>query len=92
VGGEGCAASPEGALAQALDRDLEWRVRVHPPGACALLHNPNPVACAIAGGLYYDTDDTDKAGCFEPPNFPIALNSVDWVKFTDSKGCVCERA
>jgi hypothetical protein len=92
VGGEGCASSPEGALAQALDRDLEWRVRVHPPGACALLHNPNPVACAIAGGLYYDTDDTDKAGCFEPPNFPIALNSVDWVKFTDSKGCVCERA
>ena len=85
---ESCA---DGALAEYVFKELEWKVFLHPPEACALLHNPNHISCSIAGGLFYDTDDLLKVQCFEPPNFPIALSSVDWGKFTDSEGCVCEK-
>ena len=84
------APCPDGALAEHVDRQLNWRTRFHPPGACALYHNPNPLSCALVGGLFYDTDDVSKARCFEPPDFPIALGSVDWSKFADKQGCVCE--
>ena len=84
------APCPDGALAEHVDSKLNWRTRFHPPGACALYHNPNPLSCALVGGLFYDTDDVSKARCFEPPDFPIALGSVDWSKFADKQGCVCE--
>ena len=85
------APCPDGALAQHVDARLNWRTRFHPAGACALYHNPSPVACGLVGGLFYDTDDASKATCFEPPDFPIALSSVDWGKFAGGAGCVCER-
>ena len=85
---ESCA---DGAMAEYAYKNLEWNVFLHPPEACSLLSNPNHISCNILGGLYYDTDDVRKAQCFEPPNFPIALSTVDWDKFTDSKGCVCEK-
>ena len=87
-----CAVScHDGALAQHVHQRLGWRIDYHPLGTCALLHNPNPVACRLVGGVYYDAADWREAGCFDVAALPIPLGSVDWVKFLQPGGCVCKR-
>jgi hypothetical protein len=82
----------DGALAQHVHTQLRWRIERHPLGACALLHNPNPVACKLVGGVYYDAEDWKEAGCFDVAELPIPLGEVDWVKFLEPGGCVCKRS
>jgi hypothetical protein len=85
----------DGALAQyALDK-LKWRVAYHHPAVCAMHHNPNPVSCALVGGLYFDDRDWAKAKCVEPAELdsvPLQLSRVDWLKFMSGDGCVCEES
>jgi len=81
----------DGAFAQHVHHILQWRIEYHPLGSCAFLHNPNPLACRLVGGLYYDSADWRKAGCFDAAAFPIPLGQVDWTKFLEPGGCVCER-
>ena len=85
------ASCHDGALAQHVHRALRWRIERHPLGTCALLHNPNPAACALVGGVYFDAEDWRRAGCFDVAGLPLPLGEVDWVKFLEPGGCVCRK-
>ena len=91
TGACGAASCHDGALAQHVDRVLQWRIATHPIGACALLHNPNPLACRLVGGIYYDAEDWGSAGCYDAAELPVPLDEVDWVKFASGEGCVCKK-
>lgn len=91
----GQASCHDGALARHVANKLGWVIARHPPTACAFQHNPNPVSCALVGGIYFDSKDWGQARCFEPSDFaslPISMDRVDWVKFMGGQGgCVCEK-
>ena len=91
TGACGAASCHDGALAQHVDRVLRWRIARHPPSACAFFHNPNPAACALVGGIYYDSEDWAAAGCYDAAALPLPLGEVDWHKFASGQGCVCRR-
>ena len=79
----------DGALAQHVARELQWSIVSHPITQCALLHNPNPVACRLVGGIYYDSPRWEEAGCYDVASLPMPLEEVDWAKFAAGDGCVC---
>jgi hypothetical protein len=88
----GQASCHDGAFAQHALDTLHWRLAYHPVTVCALHHNPNPVSCALVGGLYYDAADWAQAKCFEPAEFSalgLGMGQVDWQKFMGGQGCVC---
>jgi len=82
----------DGALAQHVDRVLGWSIATHPIASCAFFHNPNPEACRLVGGIYFDSEDWREAGCYDAANLPLPLGEVDWDKFTQEQGCVCKRS
>jgi hypothetical protein len=89
----GAASCHDGALAQHVLGALHWRLAYHPVGACAMHHNPNPVSCALVGGLYLDDPDWARARCLEPADWgelPLGKGDVDWEKFVAGEGCVCK--
>jgi hypothetical protein len=82
----------DGALAQHVHQTLRWVIDHHPVGTCALLHNPNPEACRLVGGIYYDAADWKDAGCYDVAELPLPLDDIDWGKFLSPRGCVCRSA
>lgn len=98
---DACGTNPchDGALAEHASGKLKWNIYYHDPGSCALMHNPNPAACALVGGVYYDAPDWHDAGCYEPAvlagwsrKSPIAEAEIDWSKYMSNGSCVCKRA
>jgi len=87
----------DGALAEHVDAKLQWSIGYHDHRVCAFLHNPNPAACKLVGGIYYDTDDWNMAGCFDPSilhttsDLRLPTSDVDWVKYMASDACVCAK-
>jgi hypothetical protein len=78
---------------------LKWEIAYHDPAACALMHNPNPAACKLVGGIYYDSPDWHQAGCYEPSvlagwyrKSPIDEKEIDWIKYMATDACVCRRS
>jgi len=59
---------------------------------CGLHHNPNPVSCGLAGGIYVDSSDSNIQGCYATTALPISHYHIDWLRFPSSKyACICER-
>lgn len=87
-GGSSCH---DGALVQALVETDGWTYATHDLGVCAFYHNPNPQSCSIVGGVYLDSLDYWKAGCYDLNELPLPWQTINWKNFVQSDiPCVCE--
>ena len=80
----------DGALAEFVDQELNWRILTHPFGVCSFHHNPNPSSCKLVGGIFVDGDEK-LAGCYDIHSLPIPLDEIDWSKYLAQTACVCKR-
>lgn len=89
--GKATSLSCDGALADDLFQD-GWSYATHPVNVCALHHNSNPKSCSIVGGVYYDSNVLEKAGCHEMGALPLALEDINYHAFVQSENaCVCPK-
>ena len=80
-------ACQDGAFAEYTRNVLHWNYHFHSPTHCAFYHNPSYESCVMVGGIYFDSADIAKAGCYDFSNLP---HGVDWSSFPMSEACLCE--
>ena len=83
----------DGALVNALYKE-GWSYVSHPLDVCAFYHNANFMSCAMVGGVYYDSNDYYRVGCYEltTGTLPLELNHINYNAFIQSdRACVCPR-